>query len=245
MKRVCLLCLSLLSVLCGMAQTENTYRPFVEEGKVWKVGQLTGDWSTAYVLCYYYFEGDTLIGGETYKRWMCCEESRNGRTVSYAGALREEEKRVFAVPPTQEKAEVIYDFISSPGASLHLFDYLFGVGTGDYTLTNVATLENQGRRLRTLTIRREGQDEHLWVEGVGALNGPVCNLYLPVGYNRVLMRCSVGDNVLYEDGGIADALPRLSASPASLAQPCDLSGRPWASSRRGIAVSGGRKVLFR
>ena len=45
------------------------YRPFVEEGKVWKVGTVSGN--PVQVVDYYYFDGDTIIDGKTCRQMMC------------------------------------------------------------------------------------------------------------------------------------------------------------------------------
>ena len=46
------------------------YRPFIEEGKVWKVGGVESRNPVRRVE-YYYFDGDTIIGGKTCKQMMC------------------------------------------------------------------------------------------------------------------------------------------------------------------------------
>ena len=49
--------------------TQDTYRPFVEDGKVWKVGTISGN--PVQIVDYYYFDGDTIIDGRTCKQMMC------------------------------------------------------------------------------------------------------------------------------------------------------------------------------
>lgn len=244
MRRMIYALLLLLAAPSAMAQTASAYRPFVEEGKVWKVGQLTGEWDVAHILHYYYFEGDTLLGGETYKRWMCREERKDGQEVTYVGALRESDKKVFVVPAGQESADLLYDFGSPVGSPLRVYDFVLHEPF-DCLLAEAGTLENQGRQLRTLKIQEDDPYGHLWVEGVGALNGPVCNVHLLVGYNRCLMRCSVGEEVLYEDPDVADGIASPAAQHAAFQGDYDLDGRPSRSSLRGIKVSRGRKVLNR
>ena len=57
---------------CTNATAQDDYRPFVEEGKVWKVGITAGISDNQIKLVeYYYFDGDTIIGGKTCKKMMC------------------------------------------------------------------------------------------------------------------------------------------------------------------------------
>ena len=52
--------------------SKDDYRPFVEEGKVWKVGNSTSiSDNLVNLVDYYYFDGDTIIDGKTCKQMMC------------------------------------------------------------------------------------------------------------------------------------------------------------------------------
>jgi hypothetical protein len=64
--------------ICDVNQTATnpadnmTYRPFVEDGKVWKVGNTQSILdNVVQVVDYYYFDGDTIVGGKTCKQMMC------------------------------------------------------------------------------------------------------------------------------------------------------------------------------
>ena len=48
---------------------QMAYRPFIEEGKVWKVGTISGN--PVQVVDHYYFDGETIIDGKTCKQMMC------------------------------------------------------------------------------------------------------------------------------------------------------------------------------
>ena len=52
------------------ADDDMAYRPFIEEGKVWKFGILNSG-NPMKVVDYYYFDGDTIIDGRTCKQMMC------------------------------------------------------------------------------------------------------------------------------------------------------------------------------
>ena len=51
-------------------EPDIAYRPMIEEGKVWKVGGKDSGNPVKFVT-YYYFDGDTIIGGKTCKQMMC------------------------------------------------------------------------------------------------------------------------------------------------------------------------------
>ena len=70
MKRLFILSFVCLFAFLAKAQ-EADYRPFIEEGKVWKVGRFPGSSTIATEVLYYTFEGDTVIAGKEYKKWMC------------------------------------------------------------------------------------------------------------------------------------------------------------------------------
>ena len=68
MKRTLLFMTCMLASLTMTPQT--AYRPFVEDGKVWKVGAFSSG-NPVQVVDYYYFDGDTIINGKTCKQMMC------------------------------------------------------------------------------------------------------------------------------------------------------------------------------
>ena len=49
---------------------QDDYRPFIEEGKVWKLGGRDSG-NPVQLVDYYYFDGDTIINGKTCKQMMC------------------------------------------------------------------------------------------------------------------------------------------------------------------------------
>lgn len=79
----------------------------VQEGKQWLYGR--GDWgqytgpSFSYLL-----EGDTLIGDKAYIKMFKQTERIAGRT--YYAALREIDRRVYAVMPGQDSEGLVYDY---------------------------------------------------------------------------------------------------------------------------------------
>ena len=85
---------------------DMAYRPFVEDGKVWKVGTIpSSPESPVQIVDYYYFDGDTIINGKTCKQ-MWCQRYVNPDNADYSaltqtpslskvGAWYEEDKKVY------------------------------------------------------------------------------------------------------------------------------------------------------
>ena len=86
-------------------EPDIAYRPFVEEGKVWKVGTGTTIGNPVQVVDYYYFDGDTIIDGKTCKQMMCqryvspdypdYDNLAQLPSLSKVGAWYEEDKKVY------------------------------------------------------------------------------------------------------------------------------------------------------
>ena len=111
-KRTVILIISLFFLTLAIpAQVD--YRPFVEEGKTWEttISEIMED-------CYGSFiEGDTLIGGETWKKvhnYIGFEEFGG----TYYAAVREEGKKVYAIAKGSEKPRLLYDFGLKVGSTI-------------------------------------------------------------------------------------------------------------------------------
>ena len=67
--------LFILSFVCLFAyitkSQETGYLPFIEDGKVWKVGHFPGSSTYTTEVLYYTFGNDIVIAGKKYKKWMC------------------------------------------------------------------------------------------------------------------------------------------------------------------------------
>ncbi len=194
---------------------EVAYRPFVEEGKVWKVGSTTGiSDGIVKMVEYYYFDGDTIINGKTCKKMMCQRYaspnhpdydiiSRNP-SQSYIGAWYEEDKKVYVYNSLNQR-KMTYDF------SLEANDTLF-IGNQPYVIGPKQTggLEGFKGVYRDILWCFGGDPYYnyntTWLEGVGGIDGPTVNVYYgEEGHGLFLMSCTVGDEVIYlndeyEDG---------------------------------------------
>lgn len=191
---------------------QMAYRPFVEEGKVWKVGDVTSG-NPVPVVDYYYFDGDTIVDGKTCKQMMrqryvnpdYAETHDLSQDHIYVGAWYEEDKKVYFFNAANKQFKLMYDFSINANDTLQidLFPYVIGPRkTGGI----------KGFKGVYREVWECGDDERIyrcapWMEGVGIVYGPptlnVFNVELadPMWY---LMECYVGDEVIYlndvEDG---------------------------------------------
>ena len=186
------------------------YRPFVEEGKVWKVGTVSGN--PVQVVDYYYFDGDTIIDGKTCKQMMrqrfISPDYPDDNNLSQSPALRkvgawyEEDKKVYFYDESKQAMRMMYDFSLNTDDPVYFID-------GDYSIgpKQAGGLEGFKGVYRNIWIYRDVHSTY-WLEGVGGINGPTINAYDPIYSDPVpqfLMSCAVGDEVIYfnddyEDG---------------------------------------------
>ena len=190
-----------------------SYRPFVEDNKVWQVGDNSGN--PVRRVEYYYFEGDTIINGKTCKQMMCQRYVAPDHPdyaiisqlppLSYVGAWYEEDQKVYFCNAANNQFKLMYDF------SLNANDTLWV--NNDYPPYIVGPRQTGGINgfkgvYRGVMMCGEGVNTYntTWLEGVGGIDGPMVNLYYGKEGNAIiLMACAVGDeliyfNVEYEDG---------------------------------------------
>ncbi len=201
--------------------SQLAYRPFIEEGKVWKVGSTTGiSDSIVKMVEYYYFDGDTIIDGKTCKKMMCQryvspdfsdDYWTSKPSLSYVGAWYEEDKKVYLCQEKSQYMYMMYDYSLEANDTLLLTDYhpLFIIGP-----KQTGGIEGFKGVYRDIMIcGGEGQDIYstTWLEGIGGIDGPTRNVYPETEYDPTfLMACYVGDEVIYlndayEDGATPEA----------------------------------------
>ena len=153
-----------------------TYRPFIEEGKVWKVGWFNFS-DTAGGLEYHYFYGDTIVEGRVCKKMMCQYEyctlwemssQRFKSRSEYVGALYEESGRVYYAKPNSEDLKLIYDFASSKGSVIECYrtegDFMLPCTISSKQISQDATFHGKTTEV-SLNISNEVIG--IWREGVG------------------------------------------------------------------------------
>ena len=191
-------------------ETQTAYRPFVEEGKVWKVGTVSGN--PVQVVDYYYFDGDTIIDGKTCKQMMCQryvapdysdEDWTPEPSLSYVGAWYEENQKVYLYDERTQSMTLKYDFSIVDNGKLHLiYDYL------SFIIGPKQTGELKGfKGVYRDVMTNKNIKSTTWLEGIGGIDGPMRNVYAEAADHapEFLMSCTVGDEVIYlndeyEDG---------------------------------------------
>ena len=197
---------------------QMAYRPMIEEGKVWKVGEILSN--PVQLVEYYYFDGDTIIGGKTCKQMMCQRYVSPNYSNEYwtprpsltkVGAWYEEDKKVYSFDERQQTMTLKYDF------SLEANDTLHFLNVDDFPPFIIGPKQTGGIEgfkgvYREIMI---GQDMHntIWLEGVGVRDAPFRNAYDPRAdlVPEFLISCTVGDEVIYlndryEDGATPESM---------------------------------------
>ena len=109
---------------------EDDYRPMIEDGKVWKVGTISGN--PVQIVDYYYFDGDTIVNGKTCRQMWCQRyvspdypnEYWSPKTsLSKVGAWYEEDKKVYVCREGTQGMQMLYDFSLEANDTLILNDY--------------------------------------------------------------------------------------------------------------------------
>ena len=190
----------------------DVYRPFVEEDKVWKVG----DYSSNPVqrVEYYYFDGVIIIDGRTCKQMMRKQYVNPEHPdydvitqyplLSYVGAWYEEDKKVYLHDSTTKQFKLMYDFSVDANETLQINNNLYVIGPKQ-------TGEMKGFKLVYRDVMWGGGELYntyntTWLEGVGGIDGPTANVYYgKENHPLFLMSCTVDDEVIYlndeyEDG---------------------------------------------
>ncbi|MBR3618490.1 MAG: serpin family protein, partial [Bacteroidaceae bacterium] len=197
---------------------EPEYRPFIEEGKVWKVGEFDQYGTFLPRLSYYYFDGDTIVGGKACKRMMCRHEANKGfefedgslSYTNYAGAFYEENKQVYFALPTNDWFDRLYDFGAEIGETIDIYDWvkILGPHTSPFTITKKEEENSEFFKGIRIEVNEKEELSHIkavWREGIGGKEGPINNL----GDRDALMSCTVGDEVLYKNPYFEDLYPDI------------------------------------
>ena len=197
------------------------YRPFVEEGKVWKVGTISGN--PVQVVDYYYFDGDTIINGKTCKQMMCqryispdypdYDILSQKPSLSKVGAWYEEDMKVYCYDAEKQSMRMMYDF------SLEANDTLQFLKMDGYPPLIIGPRQTGGLKgfkgvYRDIMMATDVGTRILctpWLEGVGNIEGPTrnANYFEELDHVELLMSCTIGDEVIYlndeyEDGATPD-----------------------------------------
>ena len=209
----------------GGSKTEinMAYRPFVEDGKVWKVGNCDSGNPVQWV-DYYYFDGDTIVDGKTCKQMMrqrylspdyLLFDYYSEPSLIYVGAWYEEDKKVYEYDTTSKQFKLMYDFSLEDNGTFQINDLPYVYVVGPRKTGGIKGFKGVYRDVLEWADEKSYKCAP-WMEGVGVVYGPptqnVFNVELadPAWF---LMECYVGDEVIYlidgvEDGATPDGIAR-------------------------------------
>ena len=196
-------------LLTEPSKPQVAYRPFIEEDKVWKVGDITSG-NPAQCVEHFYFDGDTIVGGKACKKMMCQRYVNpdfhfQRPALYYVGAWYEVDKKVYFCVATNNQFKLMYDFSIEDNGT-------FQTNGLSYVIGPKQTGGIKGFKGVHRGVREYGDGENTfrcapWLEGVGGVYGPpttnVFNVELadPMWF---LMSCTVGDEVIYFNDGYED-----------------------------------------
>ena len=207
-------------VINKQSQT-TTYRPFIEEDKVWKVGVTDYlNWSIdnpVEKVEYFYFDGDTIIDGKSCKRMMeQISAIENGidynpnAFLTYIGAWYENGHKVYFAAPNQP-LHLMYDFSVSEGDTVRMddgFKFTFTKTVGDIKGFKGVCYNLHVPIVKVYIIGMETLLLNVWLEGVGSATRPDINMDPDLVYlNKILLSCSVGDEIIYLNDKYDDIIP--------------------------------------
>ncbi|MBQ9558736.1 MAG: hypothetical protein IJV08_01965 [Bacteroidaceae bacterium] len=190
------------------AVPQRSYRPFVEDGKVWKVGLFESEALNAYQLQYYYFENDTTIEDQmqkslTGKKLMRRTEDEDTRKTEYIATIHEEGRHVFHFSPNDFVWTMTYDFASEArevvffGSPVYPHTEFWG------TIDSKSFIEDACYKgvATKVSIKDLGGEQVEWLEGVGTRISPVNNIgrLLPEIEAEALLSCTVGNDTLFHN----------------------------------------------
>lgn len=216
-----------LLVVCCMpvqAQISLEYSPFDQEGKIWetRIGTFKEN-----VFCHR-IDGDTLIDGETWKKvYTYFEVPLIG--YSYYAAVRDVDKKVYAIAKGSNRPRLLYDFNMKVGNTVRCGvegnafyclldkgeqpDSSFGFKMENYLrLERIDTIDAFGLRLRRFTLslldvfREQIVSDVVWLEGVGSCLNPFAP-WLPLPSRDRLFffkKCKIGNRYIAVENDFYD-----------------------------------------
>ena len=182
-----------------LRQQENgnrmAYRPFLADNKRWKYRyhHFDDDGNETIYDKDYYLDGDTIIGGQTWRKMYSALNDGSQVTSVYDGAWREEDKKVYTISKNSQDVEMWYDFDMLPNE----ITKQAGPRSQLY-FTHVDTVEVGGRLFMRHHYAdcRAPLDTYCCVEGIGGITG-----LLPFAFAVIMGQRDYSEYVgVYEDG---------------------------------------------
>ena len=150
----------------------------------------------------YYFEGDTIVNGQTAMRMLCDQKASNewewlNTSKDYVGAWYEKDKQVYCAFPREDQFRRLYDFTTNINERFFIYNHQTGSDEEAY-LKGLQVGGNNSFKGVSHAIWSYPNAEKwktTWMEGVGSLGIPKNNTGNEAsGYK--LISCKVGDEVV-------------------------------------------------
>ncbi|MCR4835836.1 MAG: DUF3244 domain-containing protein, partial [Bacteroidaceae bacterium] len=180
--------------------------PMIAEQKTWKVAWFPTSASLKpQMVATYYFEGDTIVNGQTAMRMLCDQKASNewewlNTSKDYVGAWYEKDKQVYCAFPREDQFRRLYDFTTNINERFFIYNHQTGSDEEAY-LKGLQVGGNNSFKGVSHAIWSYPNAEKwktTWMEGVGSLGIPKNNTGNEAsGYK--LISCKVGDEVIYLD----------------------------------------------
>ena len=192
-------------------RNDNDYIPFVEEGKVWKVGNFWDGSKQTNELEFYCIEGDTIVGNIACKQWLRQTMNYEERKTEYIGAVYERDGRVYEFLPGRDEALMLYDFATPTGEWVEAYD-AYQDCVVKCCVEKRDTVNVDGNLLRQTTVWTNPNNETtviynaIWSEGIGNNKRPNYNSYSEWGGDyHWLMSCQTANDVLlYQNNSLQE-----------------------------------------
>ena len=175
----------LFMLTAGSLSAQYEYSPFVEDGKSWDYEY--GEWVLTYLM-----DGDTIIDGKHYK--PVYERYGQEADYTYLCAVREVDRRVFALYAGEDSERMLFDF----ALSKYLDECVDERGQVSRLLGCEGVMTSDGKKRRCEHVFRFHPDDEffmtgtiIWMEGVGTPH------YLPFVKDMIAGSKLIG---CYKDG---------------------------------------------
>ena len=163
-----------MTLCCLTTTNAQKYVPLVSEDYLWSYCDVRKMEVFSYNLYYiqFYFKGDTVINQNNYKKLYqnACDQNM----TYYIAAMREVDKKTYAVFQGESKEKLIYDFGLNKGD-----DFYSELTNIAYKVQEVDSVIVNGEKRKRINFEYSFD---VWIEGIGSLD----NHYLPYPLNGIL-----------------------------------------------------------
>ena len=261
--------LVLLSIFCPLLLAAQTVDHFDNESSRWFVAESYGNANPQNpsfietVTTVYGFQGDTLLGGESWLKMYSTTDSSFSSNLGFEGLIRSTDGFVL-FQDTSSSTDTLYNFNLELGDSV-LFD--FGFETEYIDIIGVDSIEINSQMVKRLTFDEpEGPNAFTnfyekWIEGIGSVHAPLFpkspRVFSSEFPESLYLTCSHSNQILYWENQFYDACLVNVILDVEIPETSDLTIYPNPASdqlfiHRGLTTSGhffiqnilGKEVLF-